>query len=476
MMCTLNLRLTLAKVFNWLCSFEMVSLFQTDRGKHYPLTGKKEEIMVYILDQDGHPLMPTNRHGRVRHLLKEGKAKVVRKCPFTIQLLYKTGGHTQPVTLGVDAGSKHIGLSASTEKQELFSAQAECRTDIVKNLSKRRILRRSRRNRKTRHRPARFNNRVHSKHKGWLAPSVEHKLNTHITLIQKACAILPITKIRIETAQFDTQRLKADIQNTARPQGTDYQNGEQKGFYNVREYVLFRDQHQCQCCHGKSKDKVLHVHHIESRQTGGDGPGNLITLCRTCHQKLHAGKIKLSKKRSKSMRDAAFMGIMRKTLFVRLKALMPEMPIEETFGYETKLVRDEHGILKTHTNDARCIAQCPEAAPASETYRIKKVRRHNRKLFKEKICKGGIKKRNQAAFEVKGFRRYDKVRFNGETCFITGRRTKGYMSLSHADGTKVSASALWKKLKLLAHANGFIIERRTAIPPTAKAVGILAKY
>lgn len=104
-----------------------------------------------------------------------------------------------------------------------------------------------------------------------------------------------------------------------------------------------------------------------------------------------------------------------------------------------------------------------------------KVRRHNRKLFKEKISKGGIKRRNQAAFEVKGFRLFDKVRFNGKTCFITGRRTKGYMALSQADGTKVSASALWKKLTLLAHANGFIVERK-AIPPTAKAVGLLAKY
>ena len=100
--------------------------------------------MVYVLNKDGKPLMPTERHGKVRRMLKEGKAKVVRREPFTIQLLYETTNYTQDITLGVDAGSKHIGLSASTEKKELFAADVELRTDIAEKLPARREARRSR--------------------------------------------------------------------------------------------------------------------------------------------------------------------------------------------------------------------------------------------------------------------------------------------------------------------------------------------
>ena len=134
--------------------------------------------MVYVISIEGQPLMPTKRHGHVRRLLKEGKAKVIKRCPFTIQLLYKTPNITQPITLGVDAGSKTVGLSATTKKEVLFEAELTLRNDIVKLLSTRRELRRARRHRKTRYRKPRFNNRA--KPKGWLAPSIQHKINTHI--------------------------------------------------------------------------------------------------------------------------------------------------------------------------------------------------------------------------------------------------------------------------------------------------------
>ena len=106
--------------------------------------------MVYVLDKDGQPLMPTNRHGKVRHLLKDGKAKVIKRCPFTIQLLYESTTHTQEINLGIDAGSKTIGVSATTETKVLYEAEAALRNDIVELLSGRRALRSSRRNRKTR--------------------------------------------------------------------------------------------------------------------------------------------------------------------------------------------------------------------------------------------------------------------------------------------------------------------------------------
>ena len=137
--------------------------------------------MVYILNQEGNPLMPTNRHSKVRKLLKENKAKVVKRAPFTVQLLYETTSYVQPITLGVDAGSKTIGLSATSEKQEYFTSEVTLRNDIVKLLSTRRDFRKARRNRKKRYRKPRFNNRVKSKNKGWLAPSVEHKIDSHLS-------------------------------------------------------------------------------------------------------------------------------------------------------------------------------------------------------------------------------------------------------------------------------------------------------
>ena len=72
--------------------------------------------MVYVISKAGKPLMPTKRHGKVRRLLKQGLAKVVRRDPFTIQLLYDTTTYTQPVTVGVDIGSKVVGISAVTNK------------------------------------------------------------------------------------------------------------------------------------------------------------------------------------------------------------------------------------------------------------------------------------------------------------------------------------------------------------------------
>ena len=270
--------------------------------------------MVYVLNINGQPLMPTQRHGKVRRLLKAEKAKVIKRCPFTIQLLYETQDNVQPVSLGVDAGSKYIGISATTEEIVLYEAEIELRNDIVKLLSDRREQRRGRRNRKTRYRKPRFNNR--RRKDGWLAPSVQNKVDSHLTAIRKVYEILPVTKVIVEVASFDIQKIKnLDIK------GTEYQKGEQLGFWNVREYVLWRDNHTCQCCKGKSKDKVLNVHHIESRKTGGNAPNNLITLCETCHKEYHNGTIVLPNaiKRGMRFRDAAFMNIMRWTLYENLK-------------------------------------------------------------------------------------------------------------------------------------------------------------
>ncbi|MDD5833009.1 MAG: RNA-guided endonuclease IscB [Clostridiales bacterium] len=410
--------------------------------------------MVYVLSRDGQPIMPTERYGKVRHLLKNGKAKVVKRCPFTIQLLYESKCFTQPVDLGVDAGSKRIGISATTKDKVLYESEAELRNDIVDILSTRRQNRRGRRNRKTRYRKPRFDNRKRGA--GWLAPSVRHKVQTHLTVVRKVCEILPVTKITVEVASFDIQKIKdPDIK------GTEYQQGEQLNFWNVREYVLFRDGHQCQCCKGKSKDKVLNVHHIESRKTGGDAPNNLITLCETCHKGYHKGTVKLPTtiKRGMPFKDAAFMGVMRWAFYNELRDLYPDVHL--TYGYITKNTRIENELPKEHYIDARCISGNPNAKPSGCVYFQKKVRCHNRQIHKNTILKGGYRKRNQAEYKVKGFRLYDKVQYQGKQYFIFGRRQSGFFDIRTLDGNKINkGSVSCKRIKFLETSRGWLTEQR----------------
>lgn len=415
--------------------------------------------MVYVLNIDGQPLMPTNRHGKVRHLLKDGKAKIINRCPFTIQLLYSSTNYTQPVTFGVDAGSKHIGLSATTETKELYASDVELRNDIVGLLSIRRQNRRARRNRKTRYRKARFLNRVSGK-ENWLAPSIRQKVDTHMTVISKVCQILPIDQIIVETASFDIQKIKNPNIN-----GVDYQQGEQLGFWNIREYVLFRDGHVCQCCKGKSKDKILNIHHIESRKIGGDAPNNLITLCETCHKGYHKGTVQLPKEihRGMSLKDATFMGIMRWAFYNKLKEVyeLQGIGVHMTFGYITKNMRIQHHLPKEHYVDARCISGHPEAIPCKEVFYQKKIRCHNRQIHKNTILKGGIRKRNQACYLVKGFRLFDKVSFEDNDYFIFGRRQSGFFDLRNLSGDKVTkGSVSYRKIKFLEPRQYYLCERR----------------
>lgn len=405
--------------------------------------------------------MPTENHAKVRVLLKQQKAKIVHRCPFTIQLLYDSTDYTQPVSLGIDAGSRHVGVSATTETKVLYEADVTLRNDIVDLLSTRREARRTRRSRKTRYRKPRFNNRIRKD--GWLAPSIQQKVDTHLTVVHKATEILPVNSITVETASFDIQKIKnPDIS------GTGYQQGEQLDFWNVREYVLFRDGHKCQCCKGKSKDPVLNVHHIESRKTGGNAPNNLITLCETCHKGYHNGTVSLPKniRRGMKFNDAAFMGIMRWTFFNRVKETYEPLGImvNMTYGYITKNTRIEHNLPKDHFIDARCISGHPDAVSDGTVFYQKKVRCHNRQIHKQKILKGGIRKRNQAPYLVKGFRLFEKVKYHGKQYFIFGRRSSGFFDIRTLDGTKVNkGSVSCKKIRSLDMPRSYLTEERKAI-------------
>lgn len=354
----------------------------------------------------------------------------------------------------MDSGSKHIGLSATTKDKVLFESDVELRNDIVDLLSTRRQNRRTRRSHKTRYRKPRFDNR--KRKDGWLAPSVQNKVDSHLTVIRKAHEILPISRIIVEVASFDIQKIKNPTIS-----GTEYQQGEQLGFWNVREYVLFRDGHTCQCCKGKSKDKVLNVHHIESRKIGGNAPNNLITLCETCHTWYHKGTVMLPKtiKRGMSFRDATFMGVMRWAFYNKLKEIYPNVSL--TYGYITKNTRIESCLLKDHYIDARCISGNPLAISDGVVYYQKKVRCHNRQIHKNTILKGGIRKRNPADYEIKGYRLFDTVAYKGNTYTIFGRRNSGFFDIRTLDGTKVNkGSVSCKKLRLVQPNSNYLIEYR----------------
>lgn len=416
-------------------------------------------MFVYVLNKHGKPLMPCKPR-KARILLKEKKAKVVNRTPFTIQLLHGSSGYKQSINLGVDAGSKYIGLSATTMGKELFKATVELRQDISKLLELRRNQRRNRRI-KLWYRKPRFLNRRNKK--GKVAPSVQNKIDCHLTIIRKVCSMLPVVNIIVETAEFDPHKLK-----NPNVSGKEYQDGGQKDFYNVKSAVLNRDNYTCQIC--GEKDIRLEVHHIQFRSKGGSNRmDNLVTLCRDCHKQIHSGGLVFDKK-IKSFKHASHMNIMRSRLVEELRLEFGN--VFETFGYLTKYNREKLNISKSHSSDAFVISHNFNAERIDVEYQYKKVRRHNRQLYKSKPSKGGKRRRNQSNYIVNGFRRFDKVMYNGIECFITGKRTSGYFQLKTFDGTVVSQSVSSKKLKLLEPIKGWLIDWRMAIPPQPKEVEV----
>ncbi len=312
--------------------------------------------------------MPTNRHGKVRILLKEKKAKVVQNNPFTIQLLYESKEYTQPISLGIDSGYTYIGYSAITEGTELISGEVELLSGQSERLKKKAMYRKQRRQR-LRYRKPRFDNRAIPK--GWLAPSIQHKLDSHIRFIEKLKKILPITNITIEVASFDTHKLKNPSVS-----GEDYQNGEQKDFFNLREYIFHRDNHTCQVC--GAKDKPLEVHHIGFwKGDRSNRPANLLAACITCHvpaNHLEGAKLWGLKPSNKGFKEATFMTMVRWRLVNLLNC-------NHSYGYVTKSKRIELGLDKSHANDAFVIAG-GENQVRSEKTNFKQVRRNNRSLEK----------------------------------------------------------------------------------------------
>ena len=209
--------------------------------------------MVYVVSKSGRPLMPTEHCGKVKHLLKDGKAKVLHREPFTIQLLYETTEYVQATTLGVDTGSGTFGAAVVTDDSHkvLYMSEVEVRNDIATKMKKRSRYRRDRRNRRTRYRKARFDNRKNSIKKDRFSPTMQSKINAHEREINFIKSILPVTHLVIETGTFDMALMKNPALANPKIARWGYQKGPNYGYANTKAMVKARDGYKCAICKGK---------------------------------------------------------------------------------------------------------------------------------------------------------------------------------------------------------------------------------
>ena len=342
--------------------------------------------MVAVIGNTGIRLMPTTNI-RARRLLKSGRAVIHQYRPFTIRLLDCENGDTQSIEFKMDTGYQHIGVSVCTEKREIVSEQRDLLSDETEKHNDHRKYRGSRRNRKTRYRKPRWNNRKNLITKDGFAPSIRNKRDRHIDILMMYYHVMPITTVTIEMGQFDTQVLKAVAEGKPLPEGTDYQHGERYGSQTLREAVFTRDGYRCIICKRSAfKDKaVLHEHHVGYWK--GDRTNrmsNLAAVCDKCHtSKSHkpGGKLYGLEPKLKSMADATFMTMVRYSLFRHLKESAPDVDFHMTYGAMTKLKRRNLGLRKSHVNDAYAMGEFHPKHRTDTAY-YQKRRRNNRILEK----------------------------------------------------------------------------------------------
>lgn len=420
-------------------------------------------MLVFVINQHGETLMPCQPR-KSRILLKQQKAKIIKYEPFTIQLIYGSSGYKQPVDMGVDLGAKHIGIAFTSEDKILSKGEIQLRQDVKSNLETRKIYRRSRRNRKTRYRKARFLNRVSTKKKGWLPPSIQSRVDNSFHWIDRFMALLPNPNLHIEVGKFDVQKM---IDPSI--QGVDYQHGQTYGYHDVRYFVFSRDKYTCQVC--KIKGKILNTHHIIYRSHGGtDRADNLITVCTDCHiSKNHQkGKIlwqwMINKKKTLSYKEGPFMNSFRKRVFLKY----PQARI--TYGSTTTPHRKTLGLEKTHYNDAITITgieSIREDKESNTIFMIKQFRKKKRSLHEATARKGRkvkniTSKRNaKNTKHLKGFYLNDKVNLMGRVGFITGFTGASMAYLKDIAGNYITTSGkTYKQINLkdcicLSHQNNW---------------------
>jgi len=416
-------------------------------------------VRAFVLHQDGTPLMPTTAT-KARHLLEAGRAVVVRRDPFTIRLTVPSGKHTQPVTVGVDLGAKVVGVAATCNGQVLYQGGVSLRDDIRKRMDRRRMYRRNRRSRKRRYRAPRFDNRAASRRKGRLPPSLRSKSDTTVKVVRRVASYVPVSLIRVEVANFDTQALGA---RKGKLPGWAYQRGEQLGYENVKMYVRARDRYMCQYC-GVVRPPDLEVDHIVPRSRGGSNrPDNLVVACHDCNQRkgnltaTEYGYPEVAERAKRPLRAAAHTQAGKTATLEKLAEIAP---VETTYGYVTKADREAMGLPKTHYYDAAAIASGGEPVEGLEIYEAMRA-----------VARGAYRQRKgdrshlvaSLPREVFGYRQWDKVVLpDGRVGFVKGRRSSGYFAVSDLDGNLIAPSVNHKKLQLVERSGTLLNERRKA--------------
>jgi hypothetical protein len=381
--------------------------------------------------------MPTTPR-RAKLLLKQGKATVKERCPFTIQLTYATGENTQPIKLGIDIGFKNLGFSANTDTLEVISGTVTLRQDVSKKIEEKRRYHRNRRGRLG-YRPPRFNNR--KRVEGWLTPSIQHRLGSHIRLIHKIETLLPITFKKVEIANFDAHKMQ-----NPEITGVEYQHGTLQG-YEVKEYLLDKWGRKCAYC-GK-KDVPLQVEHIIPKSRGGtDRVSNLTLACKKCNVKKGNQTAEefdypiIQKQAKQPLKATAFLNNIRWKLVEQLGA-------EHMYGYVTKYERNKLGLEKSHVNDAFVITGGTDQERC-RPYQVIQVRRNNRSIQTNRTgFKPSIRKQRYQ------LQPHDLVTYDGKLCKVKGVFNYGkWIRLSDSNGTVVNTNI--KNVKLLKYGKGLV--------------------
>jgi hypothetical protein len=313
---------------------------------------------TFVLDTNKQPLDPV--HPAVaRKMLSNGEAAVFRRYPFTIILKRGADNPIQSIKIKLDPGSKTTGIALLKGEKLIFVAELSHRGQAIKaSLDARRAIRQNRRARHTRYRPARFLNRTHSK--GWLAPSLKHRVETVLTWVNKIIRFAPVNSIAMELVRFDLQQLE-----NPEISGVEYQQGELLG-YEIREYLLNKWDRKCTYC--GVENIPLQVEHIHPRAKGGsDRISNLCLACEKCNLKKGTQDIKdfLLKKPDllrqimaqvkRPLKDASAVNSTRWVLFNQLK--LTGLPVTTGSGGQTKYSRTRLGLPKTHYFDAACVGK-----------------------------------------------------------------------------------------------------------------------
>jgi len=325
---------------------------------------------VLVVDTDRKPCNPVNP-GKARLLLSGGKAAVLRRYPFTIVLKGRDTREVEPIRLKIDPGSKETGIALVSEvtKKVLLALVLTHRGQAIKaKLDGRRAIRRSRRNRKTRYRAPRFLNRT--KQKGWLPPSLQHRVETVMTWVSRLSRFTPVSALSQELVRFDMQSIEnPDIS------GIEYQQGTLAG-YEVREYLLEKWGRECAYC--GAENTPLQVEHIHPKAKGGTNRiSNLCLSCQPCNTKKGTQDVSefLKKKpeilkrilaqAKRPLKDAAAVNATRWALWERLN--QTGLPVEAGSGGRTKFNRSVQGYPKQHWIDAACVGQSGEQVVISDS-------------------------------------------------------------------------------------------------------------